>query len=235
MAEPDGIPGGEEPGGDVTGFQAQFRDDLKSNEAFTGFKTISEFGDAHLASLGKVTELEGKLENSFQKLPENATPEQKQAYHEALGKPEKPEGYDFPKGEGVEHDEKMTDWARGVFDKANLSKEQGAVVSQEWDTFLQELVKSHDEGIENQLKEVDTKLREDWKTKEEYDKNMELSARAFKKFSGQDLKEFKAHPVLIKAFYEIGKAMGEDFSLPGELNKGAPAKPGMVYDMPDFK
>jgi hypothetical protein len=233
MAELDGNPGGGAPD-PSSGFQAQFRDDLKSNEAFTGFKTISEFGDKYLETQGKVTELEGKLENSFQKLPENATPEQTQAYHESLGKPQKPEGYDFPKGEGVEHDPKMTDWAREVFHKANLSTEQAAVVSQDWDAFLQELVKKHDEGVENQLKDIDTKLREDWKTKEEYDKNMELSARAFKHFSGEELKEFKAHPTLIKAFFKIGEAMGEDFSLPGETNKGDPTKPGMIYDMPDF-
>jgi len=234
MAELDGNPGGGAP--DVSsGFQAQFRDDLKSNAAFTGFKTISEFGDAYLETTGKVSELEGKLSNSFEKLPENATPEQKQSYYEALGKPKEPAGYEFPKGEGVEHDEKMTEWARGVFHSANLNKEQASVISQEWDSFLQGLVKAHDESIEKELTEIDTKLREDWKTKEEYDKNMELSARAFKHFAGQDIKEFKAHPVLIKAFYEIGKAMGEDFSLQGEHAKGDPAKPGMMYNMPSFK
>ena len=39
---------------------------------------------------------------------------------------------------------------------------------------------------------------------------------------------------LIRAFHEIGKAMGEDFSLKGKSGGPGDPVPGMKYDMPDF-
>lgn len=214
---------------------AQLPTDLKANEVFTGFKTIGDLGKSYLELKGQTSEVDGlktKLQNAIFKPGENATPEEKAAFHKALGVPDKPADYEFPKGEGVEHDEKMLTWARDIFHKAGLNKDQAGQISQAWDELSKNIVSDLKGAEDTALKEVETKLKEEWKA--DYDKNFELSTRAFKKFAGAELSEFKAHPTLIKSFYEVGKAMGEDFS-PAGLHSGvSPPQVGMKYDMPTF-
>ena len=231
---------------------AQMSDDLKGNEAFTPFETLSDFAKAHLDTVGKVTELNGKatefegkvtdleskLANSIPKLGENATDEDRAVFYKALGVPEKPDEYEFPKGEGIEHDEKMVFWARDIFHKANLSKDQAGIISQAWDGLIQGMAKEQDEAKQAAVQEADTKLKTEWGA--DYDKNLELTKRGFQKFSGQELDAFCEetgvgnHPTLIKIFYEIGKAMGEDTSPFGKGGGGGEPKVGIQYDMPDF-
>ncbi len=230
-----GQPGAE--GNQTPGWIAQLPDDLKTNQTFTSFKTIGDLAKAHLETTGRVKEFEGKVANSIPKLSDKSTPEEKAAFYKALGRPEKAGEYEFPKGEGVEHDPKMIEWARTVFHGANLTKDQAAVISQAWDGFIAGMVKSEEETTQNAMKEAETKLKDEWKA--DYDKNIELTKRAFKKFSGTELNTFLEetgignHPILIKAFHAIGKAMGEDTS-PAGLPSGEQAgKEGMIYKVPN--
>lgn len=200
---------------------AQMPADLKSNEAFKPYKTIGDLGKSYLELQGKVSEVDGlktKLEAAIFKPSENATPEEMNAFYKSLGVPEKADEYEFPKGEGIEHDPKMVEWAKSTFHKANLNKEQAAVMSQAWDAFVQEMGNADKASVEKELIDAEGKLKEEWKA--EYDVNVELSKRAFKHFANAELADFKAHPVLIKAFHAIGKAMGEDFSPQGASDKG---------------
>uniref|UniRef100_A0A6M3K7S4 Capsid assembly protein n=1 Tax=viral metagenome TaxID=1070528 RepID=A0A6M3K7S4_9ZZZZ len=214
------------------GWRAGLPDPLKTDETFKQYKTVGDFAKAHVETAKKATELEGRMANAIFKPGENATPEEKAAFHKALGVPDKPADYEFPKGEGVEHDEKMLTWARDIFHKAGLNKDQAGQISQAWDELSKNIVSDLKGAEDTALKEVETKLKEEWKA--DYDKNFELSTRAFKKFAGAELSEFKAHPTLVKAFYEVGKAMGEDFS-PAGLHSGvSPPQVGMKYDMPTF-
>jgi len=69
-------------------------------------------------------------------------------------------------------------------------------------------------------------LKTDWKAN--YDSNAELARRAIQTFGKDELEAaFKEagvenHPAIIKAFYEIGKAIGEDTLVPGS---GGPPEP----------
>ena len=230
-------------------------DDLKDNEAFKAYESLSDFAKAHLATVGKVTELdgsaktlegnvkdlEGKLKNSIPKLGEKATDEEKANYFTALGVPGKSEEYEFPKGEGVEHDENMIAWARDVFHKAHLSKDQGALISQAWDGFIQGMSKSETEASEKAKTEAEDKLKTDWGA--DYDKNVEFTKRGWQKFTNTEFDAFCERTgignatELIKFIFNVGKAMGEDFSPSGKPS-GDPTetKPGMNYEtMGDFK
>jgi len=230
-------------------WMAQLPDDLKENEAFTSFETIGDFAKAHLDTVGKASELDGRV-NELQgkvttfeesitkdyipKLTEQSTPEEKSAFFKALGVPEKAEDYEFPKGEGVEHDEAMTNWARDTFHKANLSKDQATLISQAWDGFIQGLNEEINRKAESSKTEADEKLKTDWGA--DYDENLEITKRAFQKFSGAEFDAFLDetglgnHPVLIRAFFEIGKAMGDDTTPPGTPLKQKEGKTGMMYD-----
>lgn len=208
---------------------AQMPADLKSNEAFKPYKTIGDLGKSYLELQGKVSEVDGlkaKLGTAIFKPGEKATPEEITAFHRSLGVPDKADAYEFLKGEGVEHDPKMVEWAKSTFHEAKLTPQQASVMSTRWDAFIQEMGNAEKAAFDKELSDVEGKLKEEWKA--DYDVNLELSSRAFKHFAQADLKEFKAHPVLIKAFHAIGKAMGEDFSPKGALDKGI-AK-GRMYD-----
>lgn len=214
------------------GWRAALPDEYKEHEFVKTFQKPGDFVKSALDIKTEHDSLKTKLASAIIKPGENATPEEKAAYHKALGVPDKPEEYEFPKVEGVEHDEKMLSWARDVFHKNGLNKEQAAGISQAWDGFIKGIEQGLQEAETNALKEVETKLKEEWKA--DYDKNFELSKRAFKKFSGAELSDFKAHPTLVKAFYEVGKAMGEDTSPAGPQTGASPPTVGMNYNMPKF-
>jgi hypothetical protein len=210
------------------GWRAALPNEFKEHEYV---KTFTKPGDFVKSALEIKTErdtLNTKLATAIFKPGDKATPEEITAFHKSLGVPEKADEYEFPKGEGVAHDPKMIEWAKGTFHEAKLSKEQASVVSKKWDAFMQQIAVAEKEAVEKELTDANNKLKEEWKA--DYDKNLELSSRAFKHFSNAELGEFKAHPILIRAFYNIGKAMGEDFSPAGLQKKATPQRTGFVYD-----
>ena len=215
----------------------QMPTDLKTNEAFAGIKTIGDFGKSYLELKGKVSEAEGmkaKLETAIIKPGENATPEEKAAYNKALGIPDKPEEYEFPKGEGVEHDPKMTEWAQKVFHQAGLSKESAAIVSQAWDGFIQGIAQEQQAAIEKAKTDADAAMKKEWGA--DYDKNLEFTKRGWKKFTDTEFDKFcdetgiGNNPALIKFVFKIGQAMGEDWSPASSQQHGVKPKEGFVYD-----
>ncbi len=214
------------------GWRAALPDEFKEHEYV---KTFTKPGDFVRDALGIKTahdEMKTKMEGAIFKPGKDATAEEQAAYRSAMGIPDTPDGYEFPKGEGVEHDEKTVNWAKDIFHKAALSKDQASTISQAWDGFIQGINKSLQEAEDNALQEVETALKTEWGP--DYDKNFELSKRAFKKFANAELSDFKADPILVRAFYEVGKAMGEDSSLTAHPGGGSPPKDGMTYNMPSF-
>ena len=91
---------------------AQLPAEMQGNTAITSFKTIGELAKSHLESVerikghetktaeyeGKVKDFEMKLATDYIPKPkENATDEEKSAYYKAIGRPDTPEAYEFPK------------------------------------------------------------------------------------------------------------------------------------------
>ena len=237
----------QDQGGNDLGWRAGLPDEFKEND---WAKTHGKVGDFFKDALQVKTDhdsMKTKMEGAIFKPGENSTPEDRAAFHKALGVPEKSSDYDFTAADGVLHDPKMIEWAQGTFHKANLSKEQAGVISQAWDGFMTEMEKANTEAQAAAKADTDTKLKTDWGS--DYDKNRELASRAFAHFFEKD-EAFKAfldetevgdppvklgnHPVFLKGFHAIGLAMGEDFSLKGTGTGTNKLVPGMVYDMPDF-
>lgn len=225
-------------------WQQQLPKDLIGNEAFTGFKTLGDVAKNFIELKGKASEADGlkaRLEGAIFKPGKDAKPEEISAYQKAMGVPEKPEEYEFPKGEGTVHDEQMVTWARDVFHKAGLTKDQGAVLSQAWDGFIQGISQADKEatkkGIEDANKTLDTK----WGAEKE--KNLEITRRGFAAFE-KVAPEFKSllestvidgiklgnHPAMMEGFFALGKIIGEDFTLPSAQQRTAQATPGIIYD-----
>ena len=216
----------------------QLPEDLRTNEAFTGHATLGDFAKSHLDAQGKLKEFDGKVKenegkvvdlekklgNTIPKLPENATDQEREIFYLALGKPEKADGYEFPEGDGVKHDEKMVSWARDAFHKANLSKDQGKVMSQLWDGFIQDMVKAEIDTREKERTEAETKLKTELGDK--YDGSVEMVRRVWKELSNSDFDAFINETKIgndarmIRFVMNAAKKAGSDTSIQSLPGKG---------------
>ncbi len=236
-------------------WMAQLSDDLKGNEALTSFENLSDLATAHLENVGKLTDLdgratkaegektdlEGRLADSIPKLGENPTEAEITAFRNALGIPETADKYEFPKAEGVQHDETTTEWAREMFHAAGLTVTQAAAISQGWDKFTMEVEKAELAETVKAEEEARVALKKEWGAG--FEENMKFIKRGWKHFTDSDLDMFMKesglgnHPLLLKFMLKVGTAMGEDFipAATPHLGKGDKA-PGMGYEtMEQFK
>jgi hypothetical protein len=235
----DGLPGGE--------WRAQLPADLKENETFTSYKTLGDFAKAHIETVGKVkdldgktakvTELEGRLSNSIPKLSEKATDEEKTAYYKAIGRPDKAEEYEMPKPEGGEADPKMVSWSQQTFHKANLTKEQASVIGAEWNTLIAEMAKAETESRAKARADAEDALKKELGGEEKYKEAVSLAGRVWKKLSNTEFDAFLNDTKIgndarmIRFIINVAKLTGEDTSPPGAHDRdGANKKTGLVYD-----
>ncbi len=224
---------------------AQLEGDLKSNEAFTAFATVSDFAKAHLETAGKLKDSDGKVKtfegkvadlekNSIRKLPENASEEQKTAFYAALGKPKEAEEYELDVPKEAKLDEKMSIWAKTSFFKHNLNKEQAKGISADFNEFFGGIVKAESEIRIKERGEAETKLKTELGDK--YDSSVEMVRRVWKKHSNSEFDAFVNETKigndarLIRFMINIAKLTGEDHSPPGTPGKGALPKGGIIYD-----
>lgn len=250
MAEGEGNVQGN-PTGDVTGQQtqtitppawvAQLPDTLKANEVFTKYPTIGDLGKSHLEVMGKIKELdgmtakvgdlEGRLSKAIIKPDEKATPEQITAYRTAMGVPDKPEGYEFPKRGDEDNDPKLVSWAQNLFFKHMIPKDAAADIGKEWNDFLSGVEAEEDRLMQVEIDEATKKFRGEFPTENEFKTALELNKRYYKKLMGTDMPPFMDAYSITKFIYQHAKKYGEDQSLGGAQTGGSGAQnPGMIYD-----
>ena len=218
------------------GWRAGLPDDLKENEAFKTHKTVGDFAKTHLETVEKSKALEGKLEKAIFKPGDKGTDEEKATYRKALDVPEKADGYEFPKTEGVENDPKMISWAQGVFYSVGLSKEQAKHIGGEWNKFLGVLSKEEEKQGEKERGEAEKVLKEELKTEEGYKEGLALVSRLLGEVATPEeltwLQESKMgnNPTLVRLILRLAKKTGEDLSPPGGKKGEDSGKVGFSYD-----
>lgn len=219
---------------DNLGWRAALPDEFKNHDYVKTFEKPGDFVKSALDIKTEHDSMKTKLEKAIFKPGDDAKPEEVSAFHKALGVPEKADDYEFQAAEGVEHDPKMTDWAKKTFHTANLTKDQAGIISQAWDGFMTGMVEAQKEASEKAVKEATETLKKEWGA--DFDKNLELTKRGWKKFADTEFDAFcdetgvGNHPALVKFIHNVGKAMGEDFSPQGSQDKGSGKHEGIVYD-----
>ena len=238
----------------------QLPTDQQSNESLAQFPTIGDMGKAFIERDGKLTEantniegLNGKLGNAIPKLGDNPTPEEVTNFHNAVGRPEKADGYEFARPtnlpEGVEISDDVENAFRAKFHELGVSKKAGAELynyyMQFWTGGLQADTDARKTAVEDGIKSLET----DWgaRDSEQYKGNMLLMDKAVEKFGGAEFKKYlddtgKGNdPLFIKTFVQIGKAMSEDTLVlggpgGGDIKRGADGRPIFEYpSSPDMK
>ena len=226
------------------GWRAGLPDELKNHEVFTPHKTVGDLGKVHIEVLGKLKELEGKtvqmegaLKTAIPRLPENPTKEQIDAFQSAIGRPAKPEEYEFDKMEGVEHSEAFIKEAQKWFFDAGVPKEAARKIGKMWDLYMKGQV-DQETAEEQKLTESNQKaFRAEFKTEEEYKAGYELSKRFWNKITGTDFDKAYAEadawqvPMVMKFIFNVAKLTGEDKMPQGASVVGGTEKSiGMIYD-----
>jgi hypothetical protein len=234
---PDGTPAGQNV---APAWIAQLPDDLKGNEAFTGYKTIGDLAKDALSFKEKATTLEGKLTTDYiPKLTENATDEQKAAYKAAMGIPDKAEDYEIPVPEG-DTPELANELRQAAFTKGwpkGVVKE----LTEWWNGLQAKAVEKYNAELKTRTEEVKTKWGAD------FPKNAEIVKNVFGHFKDKGIDQLAMievkgpdgkpmflgnHPVIQEFFLEFGKAMLPDAGLRGGPAAAKPAgnPTGFTYD-----
>ena len=219
------------------GWRAALPDEFKEHEFVKTFTKPGDFVKSALEIKTEHDSLKTKLEGAIFKPDDKATPEQREAYLRALGKPEKPTEYAFPKMEGIERDPKFVEWAQNTFHKIGLPKEMGKQVAAQFDAFTLELAKANKAAVEKARTDAETALKAE--LKDGYPAAVELTKRFLTKYAKPEDTAFLDesgmgnHPALIRMIVNFAKLTGEDVSIQGSGPKGTPTKIGMNYTTMD--
>lgn len=231
---------------------AQLPDDLKGNAALTPFATLGDFAKAHVANVGRIAELDGKVKESDGKVTdltkrlegavlvpgENATDAERAAFFGKIGRPETPDKYSIAKPadlpEGIPYSAEGEKAFREQMHKLGVSDAHAKAT---WDWYWgmsKQGFEAHQKAESDKAKADQTAtetalntLKGEWKG-DDFKVNSELATRAFKKFAGDSIEANKLiaetkingvalgdHPVFLKLFHAIAKAVGDDQMHPG--------------------
>lgn len=147
---------------------------------------------------------------------EDATPEETNAYHVAIGRPEKASDYKFDKAElpkGMVADEKMEGVFRDIAHTHGLNQAQASAIVGGINNYMIEGFNANNKAIEDNQAASVALLKKVWG--KDTDANFALAERAFKTYVPDPVKqeafgELGDSPALLEAFLAIGKAMSED-------------------------
>lgn len=215
-----------EEGTQTDGWRAQLPDDLKEHELVMPHEKLGDFVKAQIDVAKTKSDLDGKLANSIQLLKDDASDEDRATFFTKLGRPEKPEGYEFKKPdlpEEIKYDEDQEKEFRKLAHKTGLSQAHAAVF---YDWYHQNILKSYKILQNASKKDFDDavgELKKDWGDK--YDENTEVAKRAahaveeklgIKGFIAlMDSTGFGNNPLFVKAFHAIGTRIMDDKTLQG--------------------
>ena len=219
---------------------AQVPDDLKTNENLTSYATVGDFAKAHIDTLGKVSELDGKvkdydgkvtdlnkrLENALFVPGEQATDAERAAFYGKLGRPETADKYTITKPADLPEGIKYSPDAEAAFKAfAHKSGFSDAQAKSTYDWYYGLVKAGHAQQLKAEKEATDVAvnaLKDEWKG-DTFKVNTELATRVFKKFGGDKPEALKFiqdtkinglalgdHPIFLKVFAEIGKAISED-------------------------
>ncbi len=238
--EPGGTPGAPAAVAEPKPWLEQVEQSLRGHEALKDLSGPNDLAKAYIKQRDEFTGLRGEFEGAIKPLGKDATPEQREAYLRALGKPEKPTEYAFPITEGIERDPKFVEWAQNTFHKIGIPKEMGEQVAAQFDAFTLEMIKANQEAVVKAKADAETKLKAELGA--EYPAAVELTKRFLTKHAKPEDMAFLDesgmgnHPAMIRMIVAFAKLTGEDTGLPGAGPRGEAQKAGMNYTtMGEFK
>jgi hypothetical protein len=190
----------------------QIPEELRKDPNISKYKTLDEFAKGHL-SLSKMIAAKGVIVPT-----DDAPQEEKDKFLNAVGRPEKVEGYNFTPLEKVHPEiaKSLTPENELAFKK--LMHDAGATQAVAdklhkiyYDTASQALA-AKDETTAKAMKDGEAALRQKWGT--EYEIKLANAKKIVTKFGGQEavdaLGDLGSHPAIVKMIAEIASNFSED-------------------------
>lgn len=205
--------GDEGQGTEIQGqdWRAGLPDDLRTEKSLEAIKDVGGLAKSYVESQ--------KMIGGSVRLPkEGATPEEIDAFHTKLGRPEKPEGYGFVKPatlpEGVTWNDDLVGWFGKSAHAVGLSKAQANSLLNAWND--NQFSQAH-EGQKVMKAELG-KLQEEWGDR--FDGRVELGLRGIERIlPAEEATQFKSlmdstglgnHPLMLRFAYQVGNLLKED-------------------------
>jgi hypothetical protein len=219
----------------------EVRFNAEGGDRLERFKDVSGLAKSYF-------ELESSQGGRVKMLDENSTPEEKSAFYQKMGTPAEAGGYTRPEIlEGETFNEDFFNRMTAVAHKEGASDGLFSALTGEFNTIQKEAEAAakvaEDAEYERHITESDRLLHEDTEFGGEYDKNVELSKRAYTEYFDEDFralldpetgkyKSMRNEPGFIKAMAKIAKAQMDDTFIKGE-GPVAPAKDDFVPSAPN--
>lgn len=222
----------------------QIKTDLRESEAIKDITDVNHLTESYITISGEVNNLRGNLENSIKIPGADASAEEKEEFYRKLGRPEKAEEYEFPETDVVKNDAATVEWARGVFLKAGLTKEQAGIVRDEWNQYVIQV----NQKVENDLKEARVKqvnddlqtLKTKWGNKFEENAAIARKTMDIATSNNEGLREWLKEknldndPVLSQLFFDISSAFVDDTTVTPTPPIGGNEGKGTGMNYPDM-
>ncbi len=190
-------------------------------------------------------------QNDRVKIPtDESSAEEKSAFYNGLGRPEKPDGYTQPKvGEGQEVNKEFFGGMSAIAHEAGITDSQFSKMAERYVVFEQQIKEAEVNEFNRYKEEADRKLHETYGA--DYDANIELSKRAYTEYASDELKALldtdkfvgiRNEPAFIDMMVNIGKKNMDDTFVKGdgqpEIKKddfvpNSPNSPGMYANGDD--
>lgn len=180
-------------------------EELRASPALSPYTSFEGLARSHVAA-----------QRMIGKRIEDASPEELARFSARHGRPETPDGYEFPAGEEppAGHAPALEAEARRWFHEAGLSQRQAEVLYGKWNAFAAEQAGEAEHEMEEARAGAESALRAEWGRA--YDRRVGAARRAVAEYGGADLAGFLEDtglgndPRLVKAFARIAAELAED-------------------------
>ena len=193
-------------------WKASLPAELKDDPTIKGVKDIPAMADM-LVRAQKLVGAKGII-----KPGKDATPEEIGAYYNAIGRPEKPEGYKLPvenMPDGIKLDDGLVNSFRTFAHENGITEQAfGALIRYQANMVAQQS-KAAQDALESTVNTNVDALRKEWG--QAYDQNDRLATRAIETYGGPEALEWMkqnptlaTNPALVKLFAKMGREISDD-------------------------
>lgn len=210
--------------GQVEDWREGLGDDLKDDKSLADFKDVGGLAKSYVAA----QKLIGERQEGAVKVPgEDATPEEIEAFHVKMGRPDLAEGYDFKSPdlpEGVKWDSGMADMFQKACFDAGISKGHAHAILNAYNEYQFSQIHTAQKEMN---KELDV-LKDSWG--DQFDGRVEMGLRGIESMlDATEAEQFKGlmnstglgnNPIMLKLAYRIGKYRLDDGYIMGDGHTG---------------
>lgn len=191
--------------------------ELKTDTRLERFKTVDDVAKSWIEAQTVISK-KGLI------LPdEKAAPEEWGKVWNALGRPEKPDGYELVKPElpeGMTYDEEKTKAFAAKAHELGLSKSQLKGLHETWNELAKSEFEKHTAAADDFLKKSVEAIKKEWGSS--YDANLKKADSAIATLFGEDFRKMlidtglNNHPAVIKGMFKASQAISEDSFIRGD-------------------